>query len=166
MGLTQRKSLTIGAIDVPDRFLSPLVRGLFDGDGHVSNFVHCPTRSTYPDYKYERYWVFFNSASRPHLEWIQARVNSVLGIDGRIEKLKRREGRHDFFRLKYGKHASIALMQQLYGDSDVPRLERKWRIWDAYRRRDFGADGGDRTLMCLRTHGSEPCSCTNSDTSA
>lgn len=166
IGLSQRKSLTIGAIDVPDRFLYSLLRGLLEGDGHISNFVHRPTRRAYPDYEYERFGVFFSSASRPHLEWIRERVKHALGVEGSIQMPERRPGRHDFFKLQYGKHASIALMQQLYGDPDAPRLERKWRIWDDYRKRELGADGGSRTLMCLRTHGSEPCSCTSSDTSA
>ena len=39
IGLTPRKSLTLGAIDVPDEFLAPLVRGFLDGDGSVSNGV-------------------------------------------------------------------------------------------------------------------------------
>lgn len=48
VGVHPRKSLTIGAIDVPDEFIAPLARGLFEGDGHISNFVHAPTRSGFP----------------------------------------------------------------------------------------------------------------------
>ena len=68
VGLTPRKSLTLGAIDVPDANLAPLARGLMDGDGGIANFVHAPTLATYPDYRYERFIVSFNSASRLHLE--------------------------------------------------------------------------------------------------
>ena len=85
VGLMPRKSLILGALDVPDAFLFPTLRGLFDGDGHISNFVHYPTPNTYPDYRYERLWVFFNSASRLHLEWIQRRVAHALGLNGYIE---------------------------------------------------------------------------------
>jgi len=35
VGLSPRKSLTIGSIDVPDQFLFPLTRGLLDGDGSI-----------------------------------------------------------------------------------------------------------------------------------
>lgn len=61
IGLHQRKSLTLGTIDVPDKYLAPLVRGLLDGDGTISNFVHAPTPGTYPGY---RYGDAFGSSSR------------------------------------------------------------------------------------------------------
>ena len=137
VGLMPRKSLTLGGIDVPDQFLFPMLRGLFEGDGHISNFVHVPTRRKHPNYRYERLWLFFNSASRPHLEWIAQRVSSVAALTGRIEKRQPRAGerRHDFFRLKYGKHASIALLAAMYPNADVPKLERKWAIWNGYAQR-------------------------------
>ena len=40
VGLTPRKSLSIGAIPVPDEFLFPLARGLLDGDGSIINEVY------------------------------------------------------------------------------------------------------------------------------
>lgn len=40
VGLTPRKSLTLGGISVPDRFLVPLTRGLLDGDGSIINEVY------------------------------------------------------------------------------------------------------------------------------
>jgi hypothetical protein len=134
IGLTPRKSLTLGAIDVPDEFLSPLLRGLFEGDGTIQNFVHHPTRATYPSYSYERLWTFFASASRPHLDWLQSRVTSLCAIRGRIEVLPRPD-RHDFFRLKFGNHESVKLLRIMYPDANVPKLERKWRVWDDYCRR-------------------------------
>lgn len=36
-GLTQRKSLTLGRIEVPDHLFLDLVRGLLDGDGSISH---------------------------------------------------------------------------------------------------------------------------------
>lgn len=135
IGLTPRKSLTLGSIDAPDEYLAPLLRGLLEGDGSIENFVHAPTRATYPNYRYERLWTIFNSASRPHLAWIQSRVEAVFGIRGRIEQVPRVEGRHDFFRLKYGNRASEKLLPLMYPSASVPMLERKWRIWDDYSRR-------------------------------
>lgn len=139
VGLMPRKSLVLGGLDVPDQFLFPALRGLFDGDGHISNFIHAPTPATYPNYRYERLWVFFNSASRRHLEWIEKRVLAALGIRGHIEQQRRKENdrRHDFFRLKYGKHASIALLEAMYPTAHVPKLARKWKIWENYARRNL-----------------------------
>ena len=160
VGLTPRKSLTLGVIDVPDAFALSLLRGLLDGDGSIQTFVHRPTASTYPDYQYERLWVFFTSASRSHIDWIQALVERLLGFRGYVEVRPGRPPHHDFFRLKFGKHSSIALLRAVYPMPDVPKLERKWLIWEGFRTRHelaedegpwvSGADGGTRTRMGLR----------------
>lgn len=135
VGLTPRKSLTLGAIDVPDAYLLPLVRGLLDGDGHIANFVHHPTIATYPEYQYERLWVCFNSASRSHLEWIADRVQKVLSLRGRIDTMPRSHARHDFYRLTYGNGDSPTLLKALYPSEAVPMLVRKCAIWLEYARR-------------------------------
>jgi hypothetical protein len=133
-GLSPRKSLTMGSLAVPAGNLLPLVRGLLDGDGSIVNFVHAPTRRTYPSYRYERLLVYFNSASPSHIDWLRAALTPSLGIGGSVQRFSR-EGRHDMFRLQYGKQASIRLLGLLYADPSAPRLERKWKIWQAYRQR-------------------------------
>ncbi len=124
-----------GAIDVPDQYLAALVRGLLDGDGSIRNVVHEPTRRSYPEYRYERLWVFFHSASNAHIEWLRSRLRPLIGSGGYVE-VRTQAGKHDFFKLKYGKHASIVLLQRLYEDPKAPRLVRKWAIWDGYERRN------------------------------
>ena len=42
-----------------------------EGDGGVYNFTHVATKKAYPNYRYERITVSFNSASRRHLEWYE-----------------------------------------------------------------------------------------------
>jgi len=135
VGLTPRKSLTLGVLAVPDQFLFPTLRGLFDGDGHIQNFIHKPTVRLYPNYEYERLLIGFNSASRRHLDWIQERVLTITQIVGSIQQLPSKDRRHDMFRLVYAKHASIALLRLMYPSDDVPRLTRKWKIWMDYKRR-------------------------------
>lgn len=135
IGVHPRKSLTIGAIDVPDEFIAPLARGLFEGDGHIANFSHAPTRSAYPNYVYERLWVYFNCASRPHLEWLRDTLERTLRISGYIEDRPPTETRKAFFRLKFGNRDSVTLLRAMYPHPDVPKLERKWKIWDDYARR-------------------------------
>lgn len=134
-GLTQRKSLTLGAVAVPDEYLAHFARGLLDGDGTISNFTHVPTRATYPGYVYERLWVFFTSASKAHVEWLKAMIDDSYGLSGYIERRPPRPPSKEYFRLKYGKRDSIVLLRALYPSESVPKLERKWRIWDEYVRR-------------------------------
>lgn len=133
VGLTPRKSLTIGPVHLPEEFFVPLVRGLFDGDGSIANFVHAPTRASAPSYRYERLWVFFNSGSRRHLEWLRGQLKALLGLEGYLDVQKARSGKNEFYRLRLGNHASQRLLTALYDDPAAPRLERKWQIWAAYR---------------------------------
>ena len=138
VGLTPRKSLTLGAIDVPDAYVVPLARGLMDGDGSILNFVHRPTVKAQPNYWYERLSVCFHAASRPHIDWLRSRLLPIAETVGYVETAKR-DGRHDFFKLKYGKAASAALLSAFYADPAAPKLVRKWRIWDAYVERTANA---------------------------
>lgn len=135
VGLTPRKSLTIGGLRLPKEFFVPLVRGLFDGDGHIANFVHAPTRATAPTYRYERLWVFFNSGSRAHLEWLREELKTELDLDSYLDVQKARADKNEFYRLKLGNHASRRMLSAFYADPGAPRLVRKWKIWDDYRAR-------------------------------
>jgi hypothetical protein len=131
VGLTPRKSLTLGPISVPDKYLLPLARGLMDGDGSILNFVHRPTVKTYPNYRYERLRVCFHSASRPHIDWLRESLRPTAGTLGYVEVAKR-DGRHDFYKLKYERAAALALLTAFYADGKAPKLVRKWKIWSAY----------------------------------
>lgn len=133
IGLTPRKSLTLGAIDVPDEFLAPLVRGLLDGDGSISNAVWKADTTRRPDYYYEWLRTRFSSASPAHLEWLKGKLREQLGLRGWIWfDMTRGNGMGS---LSYGKHDSIALLRWLYADPSAACLERKRSIWDNYAAR-------------------------------
>ena len=133
VGLTPRKSLTLGAIDVPDEFLAPLVRGLLDGDGNISNAVWKADTSRRSDYYYEWFRTRFASASPRHLEWLKDRLERRLNLRGWIwQDLTRGNG---MGWLSYGKRDSIALLRWLYSDPSAACLQRKRSIWDNYAAR-------------------------------
>lgn len=137
VGLTPRKSLTIGAITVPDEFLIPLARGLLDGDGSVINKVYRADTGRRPDYFWEYLITSFKSASRPHLEWLQSRLRAATGQVGNVSQLKLKQplpNRHPFFELRYGKKSSLVLLPLLYPPA-APCLERKRAKWVDYSER-------------------------------
>ena len=142
VGLMPRKSLVLGAIDVPAEHLCSFVRGLLDGDGTIYTRVHRPTKLRYPRYRYERLWTSFLSASRAHVEWLRGRLRDALEIDGHVE-VRQREGRTTMFRLKYGNRASIVLLNRLHPNEPHPRLTRKWNKWDRYLSRHPQCRRGD-----------------------
>jgi hypothetical protein len=131
-GLTQRKSLTLGRLEVgPDLFLD-LVRGLFDGDGSISHYVHRPVVRNYPRYLYRRLTVRFHSASPEHLRWLQKRLAEVLSIKGAVVQ-QSKDLANNMYALQYAKYASITLLTRLYEDPGKPRLQRKWQIWEEFK---------------------------------
>lgn len=136
IGLTPRKSLTLGPLTVPDEHLPHLVRGLLDGDGTVLNFTSKADTTRRPDgsYRYEWFRVTFVSASRPHLAWLQDRTHDVLGIRGAIG-MTARPPYSPIYRLQFGRWDSMRILPWIYADRDAPCLLRKRAIWDDYAAR-------------------------------
>src|SRR2546428_7786676 len=123
-GLTPGKSLTIGALSVPDEFLLPLARGLLDGDGSIINKVYRADTGRRDDYYWEYLVTRFTSGSRPHLEWLRARLASATGRVGTIDEMmtnQPRPNRHPFYELEYRKRSSLVLLPLLY-PADAPWL--------------------------------------------
>ena len=135
-GLTPRKSLTLGALVVPEQLLRHVVRGLLDGDGSIINGVWRADMTRRPDryYYYELLRVQFASASYAHFDWLRPRLSLATGVRGAITT-SQRAGQHAMHKLAYGKHDSIALLRWMYADRDAPCLLRKRNIWDDYARR-------------------------------
>ncbi len=106
IGLTPRKSLTLGAIHIPDAFLAPLVRGLLDGDGNISNAWWRADTSRRSDYYYEWLRTRFASATPAHLEWLKDRLRKRLNLRGWIWRDVTRGNGMGW--LTYGKHDSIS----------------------------------------------------------
>lgn len=144
IGLSPRKSLTLGAIAVPEEFLFPTLRGLLDGDGSVINKVYRADTARRPDYYWEYLFIRFSSASRRHLEWIASRVEASTALRGYLQesRMTRPDAtRQPFFTLRYGKRASLVLLPLLY-PFGAPCLERKRGIWlDYASRHGFSAFG-------------------------
>ncbi|HEV2010144.1 MAG TPA: hypothetical protein VGS17_03855 [Candidatus Limnocylindria bacterium] len=132
IGITRRKSLTLGPLAVPDELILECARGLMDGDGGITNFTHAATKKTYPNYRYERIVLGFTSASRPHLDWLRGKLESYAAAPGWLIVTPPKDGRHAFFSLRYGKRDGLRLLPFIYRDTSVPWLERKHRIWRSY----------------------------------
>ena len=134
-GLTPRKSLTLGALAVPDEYFFDCARGLVDGDGSVENFVHAPTRRLYPHYRYERLIVKFHSASRAHIDWLCQTIERLAFQRGYVGSSLPPERVNPIYALAFGKRASIDLLQRMYRDPAAPSLARKREVWRAYEKR-------------------------------
>src|SRR3989338_5295989 len=76
IGLTKNKSLTVGAIKVPDPFFVDFLRGLIDGDGSIRSWKH-PTNFR------EQWSLRIYSGSRKFIEWLDKEIEKYMGVSGR-----------------------------------------------------------------------------------
>lgn len=132
IGISGRKSLTIGALAIPDEFLLSAVRGFLDGDGSILNKRARADTGRRRDYYWEYLQTRFVSGSRQHLDWLKRRLDESLGPDGLVITRKTRGRRHACYTLRYSKIDSHRLLSRLYRDPAAPRLTRKWLVWRRY----------------------------------
>lgn len=119
IGLTPNKSLTLGALRVPDRFFHDFLRGVIDGDGNIRRWIH-PTNGR------EQWTLRIYGCSRPFLDWIRATVTRLWSLEGAMceEEGNAETRRHAKYTLKYGKLAAKVILARCYYPGALA-LERK-----------------------------------------
>jgi hypothetical protein len=122
LGLMPAKSKRLAALAIPDEYFVDFLRRCIDGDGSIVSYVDRYHVAKNPKYVYTRLNVSLVSASPPFLEWVQSTARRLLHVAGVIT---RNDGRGRVSVLKYGKYASIGVLEQLYYTQDLPCLERK-----------------------------------------
>ncbi len=127
IGLYNRKSLTIGKLEIPDKFFPDFLRGSLDGDGHIRSYVDKYNSYKNPKYVYQRFFIFFNCASKKHLIWVQTKTKRLLKISGSFQEIHpvARLGQCNMFALKYSTKEAIKLANWIYYNKDLPCLKRK-----------------------------------------
>ncbi|MDD5145498.1 MAG: LAGLIDADG family homing endonuclease [Candidatus Pacebacteria bacterium] len=114
IGLTPKKSKTLGKIKIPGKFFADFLRGFFDGDGCTYNYWDPRWKSSFMIY------ISFYSSSLTYLEWLRNTSEKILGIKGRIKKSK------GVWNLCYAKKESRILFSRMYHRKNLPCLERKY----------------------------------------
>lgn len=134
IGLTPRKTYTIGKLEIPDKYFADFIRGHLDGDGSIWTYKDYWNTFKNPKYIYTRLWIRFISASRIHIEWIRENIYRLLSIKGHLGERKpwRNDQTTSLWEVKFAKQDSIKLLSWLYYNSDVPCLIRKRKIADKF----------------------------------
>lgn len=122
IGLHPRKSLTLGAVAVPDGVFSHFVRGLLDGDGSILDVTYNGGGKA-KGRRYRTLLVRFVSASPSHIEWLSLRIKASYGVSGAITRTR------GIRQLTFAKRESLALLHWIYPDRTVPCLARKRDVW-------------------------------------
>lgn len=118
IGLTPRKSLTIGALAIPECFLRDFVRGLWDGDGTVYSYFD-PRWGTY------MYYIGFATASERFAVWLQRRIQRHTTCVGHTTHVRTKSGTI-MHQLRYAKVESEGVFQWMFYQKGLPHLRRKF----------------------------------------
>ena len=84
IGLTPRKTYTIGELKIPDKYFPDFLRGHLDRDGSVWTYEDRWNTFKNPKYIYTRLWTRFLSASKDHILWLRGKIIELLGIKGHV----------------------------------------------------------------------------------
>lgn len=130
IGITPRKTYTIGEIKIPDKYFLDFLRGHLDGDGSVWTYKDYYNTFKNPKYIYDRLWVRFISANKNHITWLRKNIFRLINIKGRIyeRKPKRNDQKTSLWEIRFAKKESIKVLSRLYYSPNVPCLKRKRKI--------------------------------------
>lgn len=117
IGLTPKKSKTIGALKIPDKYFFDFLRGHFDGDGCCYSYWDKRWDSSF------MFYMKFYSASKEHILWLRKKIKNLINIKGDLTK----NGRDYVYQLKYAKRESKMLILKMYYKKNLPCLERKYK---------------------------------------
>ena len=115
IGLSQNKSLTLGALEIPSRYFVDFLRGVIDGDGSIRSWIH-------PTNKREQWSLRIYSGSKEFINWLSGTTEQLLKICGKIHGNAR-----NIWVLKYGKMAAKEIAEQCYYKNCFG-LERKIKL--------------------------------------
>ncbi len=115
IGLFRAKSKTIGKVNIPKKYFFDFLRGCFDGDGTVYSYWDPRWRSSF------MFYLAFVSASRRHIDWLRAEIDSRLNVKGHITMI----GIRVVSQLKYAKRESLKVFRKMYYSKSVLCLSRK-----------------------------------------
>ena len=116
LGLTPKKSLTMGKLKIPGRYFFDFLRGCFDGDGCFYSYWDPRWRSSH------MFYLTFSSASYTHILWLQGNIYKFLLIKGHISKSQRKGS---IYNLRYAKKEAMEIIKKMYYNSRVICLSRK-----------------------------------------
>lgn len=119
-GVTDNKSLTGSLPTVPDELFPHLLRGYFDGDGHVNYSYRGGLRMK------------FTSGSHLLLETLAADIDNHIGVSA--PDVQADKGRPNALRLWYYGNRAAQIGAFMYGAGGWS-MERKRKVFDAYAHR-------------------------------
>lgn len=117
IGITKKKSKTLGELQIPKQFFLDFFRGCIDGDGSIDVYFH-------PESLHPQLRLRLCSASLTFVTWIKNQIQSILNIKtGWIHS-----NTQSMHVLSYGKSDSIKILKNMYYDNVEYYLGRKYEV--------------------------------------
>ncbi len=117
IGFVQQKSLNIGEIKVINHYFRHFLRGVIDGDGNISTWVHKTNQ--------HRQWSLrITSAAPLFVKWLKNEVEDYFRVRGKLYCYKQKNKKNPIYILKFGKLAAKAILSKTYTKNDLS-LNRK-----------------------------------------
>lgn len=133
IGIFSQKTFTISKLHIPDAVFRDFLRGHLDGDGSIVHYKDKYLTTVNKTYVYDRLFIYFLSASKNHIQWIQRSIQRLYCIHGSINILSNKSAKkHDMYRLKFSTKEAKMLLPLLYWNTSVPCLQRKFVIAKQY----------------------------------
>ncbi len=117
IGLTKRKSLTLGPLKVPHQYFIDFLRGVIDGDGNIQQWRHASNGNI-------QWSLRIVSGSPLFLPWIKEIISKIMHVEGKLHIVKAHGNRNGLHILKYGKFAAKIILRMCYYP-DALALDRK-----------------------------------------
>lgn len=130
IGLRPNKSLTIGKLKIPNKYFRDFLRGHLDGDGSILYYKDRYNTKLNPKYIYDRFFMYFRSASRKHILWLRSQISKLVKVHGSISTQisKMQKGHSQVTLLKYSTKEAKVLVSWMYYGPNVPCLRKKYKI--------------------------------------
>lgn len=106
IGFEQQKTFNLGALDIPNKYFADFLRGVIDGDGSISTWVHSSNN--------RRQWsIRVFSASLEFSKWLLKKTQSIFHIRGRLHATKS-SGQRVLYVIKFGKLPAKIILKRIY----------------------------------------------------
>lgn len=117
IGFSSRKSLTLGAITVDHLYITDFLRGVIDGDGNISTWIHRTNGN--------RQWSLrLTSASPVFVQWLKGVIESRFDVRGKLYCYTYANKKNPIYILKFGKLTAKVIIKSCYY-KDCFSLHRK-----------------------------------------
>lgn len=119
IGLTPCKSLTMGKIKVDEKYFIDFLRGVIDGDGHISTWIN--NRNCHSQWSLR-----IASAAPVFIRWLKQEIEDYFQVKGKLYCYLHKGKKNNIFTLKFGKLAAKAIANNIYYNKSLC-LKRKNR---------------------------------------